>query len=91
MSMLLTFPTDRQLNGKNLDTWATQMEVALELYNLLVMLTQQMDYPTVLAKAVGAKRPRQIRRAVIGIGSMQRFDLPSCSISHQLFWLMSVT
>ena len=35
---LPTFPTDRQLDGKNYTTWAMQMEAVLETYDLAIMV-----------------------------------------------------
>ena len=35
---LLTFPSDRQLDGRNYSTWVMQMEAVLESYNLAFMV-----------------------------------------------------
>ena len=40
---LPTFPTDRQLDGKNYTTWAMQMEAVLETYDLAIMVLQNVE------------------------------------------------
>ena len=46
ISTLPTFLVDRQLDRKNYTTWAMQMEVVLETYDLVVMVLQNVEHPT---------------------------------------------
>ena len=39
---LSTFPSDRQLDGKNYSTWVMQMEAVLESYDLAFMVLQDV-------------------------------------------------
>lgn len=40
---LPTFPTHKQLDGKNFSTWSLQMEAILETNDMLVAALQQFD------------------------------------------------
>ena len=42
ISTLLTFPSARQLDGKNFSTWVMQMEAVLESYDLAFMVLQDV-------------------------------------------------
>ena len=46
---LPTFPSDKQLDGKNYSTWVMQMEAVLESYDLAIMVLQDVPRPTTLA------------------------------------------
>ena len=46
---LSTFPSDRQLDGKNYSTWVMQMEDVLESYDLAFMVLEDISQPTALA------------------------------------------
>lgn len=49
--VLPTFPSDKQLDGKNYSTWVMQMEAVLESYDLDVMVTQAVDRPVASLEA----------------------------------------